>query len=179
MGGVSKGVLARQSTIATGCARAAPLTPARLAAVFAAHAQPPVPADYPERLACLQFSALAGYLRGFVDLVFEHDGRWHVVDYKSNHMGAYAEDYAPPRLAAAMAEHHYVLQYHLYLVALHRYLQVRLPEYDYERHVAGAYYLFVRGMGPDHPRGCGVFHDRPSRAFIEALSAMLGGSAAR
>ena len=162
-----------------GVPRATPLTAARLAALFAAHARPPVPADYPERLARLQFAALAGYLRGFVDLVFEHDGRWYVVDYKSNHMGAHAEDYAPPRLAVAMAEHHYVLQYHLYLVALHRYLQVRLPDYDYERHVAGAYYLFVRGMGPDHPRGSGVFHDRPSRAFIDALSAMFGGSEAR
>jgi exodeoxyribonuclease V beta subunit len=73
-----------------------------------------------------------------------------------------------------MEEHDYVLQYHLYAVALHRHLARRLPGYDFETHMGGAYYLFLRGMSPDAPRGCGIFYDRPSRSLIEALSACLG-----
>ena len=73
-----------------------------------------------------------------------------------------------------MTRHHYVLQYLLYSVALHRHLRLRVPGYDYEQHFGGVYYLFVRGMAPEHPVGTGVFADRPSRALVEALSALLG-----
>jgi exodeoxyribonuclease V beta subunit len=151
------------------------LTRERLAAVFARHAAAPVPADYAERLRRLGFAPLAGFLKGFIDLVFEHAGRWYLVDYKSNLLGVHAHDYRPERLMAAMTEHHYFLQYHLYVVALHRYLTRRLPDYDYERHCGGIYYLFLRGMAPAYARGNGIFRDRPSRQLIEALSAVLAG----
>jgi exodeoxyribonuclease V beta subunit len=153
------------------------LTRERLAAVFAQHATAPVPADYAVRVRNLGFAPLAGFLRGFIDLVFEHGGRWYVVDYKSNHLGPHADDYAQPRLIAAMLEHHYFLQYHLYVVALHRYLAQRLPGYDYDRHFGGVYYLFLRGMAPEHGGGNGVFFDRPSRQLIEHLSGALAGHA--
>jgi len=74
-----------------------------------------------------------------------------------------------------MDAHHYFLQYHLYVVALHRYLSARLPDYDYDRHFGGVYYLFLRGMSPAHAPGCGVFRDRPARELVEALSAALAG----
>jgi exodeoxyribonuclease V beta subunit len=151
------------------------LTHERLAAAFARHAQAPVPADYAERLRGLGFAPLAGLLKGFIDLVFEHTGRWYLADYKSNRLGVHADDYRPERLVAAMTEHHYFLQYHVYLVALHRYLTRRLPGYDYDRHVGGVHYLFVRGMAPAYARGTGVFFDRPSRQLIENLSAVLAG----
>jgi exodeoxyribonuclease V beta subunit len=108
--------------------------------------------------------------------VLEHDGRWWVIDYKSNHLGVHAEDYAPHALASEMARHHYVLQYHLYAVALHLHLMQRLPGYDYGRDVAGVLYLFVRGISPRHPFGTGVFQDRPSRALIDHLAGVLGGA---
>jgi exodeoxyribonuclease V beta subunit len=149
----------------------ATFTAARLADVFRAHSSA-VPADYPAQLETLGFAPLAGYLKGFVDLVFEHRGRWYVVDYKSNHLGNRVRDYALQRLRAAMADHQYFLQYHLYVVALHRYLQQRLPAYDYDRDFGCVYYLFLRGMRPERP-GSGVFRDRPSRAIIEALSEAL------
>ena len=148
------------------------LTRARLAEVFTRCAAPPVPRDYAGRIRDLGFSPLAGYLKGFVDLVFEHAGRWYVVDYKSNHLGPTPKDYEPQRLGRVMADHHYFLQYHLYVVALHRYLTVRLPDYDYDRHFGGVFYLFLRGLSPVLPRGCGIFRDRPSRALIESLSAV-------
>ena len=118
---------------------------------------------------------LAGFLRGFIDLAFEHRGRWYVVDYKSNFLGPSPDDYQSPRVTNAMIGHHYFLQYHLYVVALHRYLGVRVPTYDYDRHFGGVYYLFLRGMAPHYPRGTGTFFDRPSRAMIEGLSDAIAG----
>jgi exodeoxyribonuclease V beta subunit len=151
------------------------LTRERLAAAFARHAQAPVPADYASRVRDLGFTPFAGFLKGFVDLAFAHAGRWYLADYKSNLLGVYADDYRPARLGTAMTAHHYFLQYHLYLVALHRHLARRVPGYDYDRHVGGVFYLFVRGMSPAHARGTGIFVDRPSRQLIEALSAVLAG----
>lgn len=111
-----------------------------LAARLAAHGEP-VP-----RLAC---ATLQGFLKGYVDLVFEHAGRYYVLDWKSNHLGWDAAAYAPDALATAMAEHGYYLQARLYLLALHRFLAFRLPDYDPARHLGGAAYLFVRAVRPD------------------------------
>jgi exodeoxyribonuclease V beta subunit len=149
------------------------LTGPRLAEVFARHASQSICAAYLERLRQLEFAPLAGYLKGFIDLVFEDRGRWYLVDYKSNLLGATPADYEPARLIEPMVDHHYFLQYHLYTVALHRHLTARLSGYDYDRHFGGVYYFFVRGMSPAHPFGCGVFRDRPERALIEGLSGLL------
>lgn len=142
--------------------------PQRLSAVLAAHATTPIQQAFARRAEALGFDAWSGWLKGFVDLVFEHDGRFFVVDWKSNHLGDHASDYGPDALAEAMLRHDYVLQYLLYTVALHRHLQLRIRDYDYDRHFGGALYLFLRGMP-----GGGVFHDRPSRALVEALSRLF------
>jgi exodeoxyribonuclease V beta subunit len=73
-----------------------------------------------------------------------------------------------------MREHNYGLQYWIYTVVLHRYLQTRLPDYNYEKHFGGVRYLFVRGMQPDQPMS-GVYQDRPDLERVEALAALLGG----
>jgi exodeoxyribonuclease V beta subunit len=146
------------------------LSVADLSGVFKSHAGGDFQKQYAERLDDLQFEPLSGYLKGFIDLVFEWKGRFYLVDYKSNHLGPSPANYAAAALEAAMFEHHYVLQYHLYTVALDRYLALRVPGYDYERHFGGAYYLFLRGMDPDLAVGCGVYFDRPTRAFVAALS---------
>ena len=112
-------------------------------------------------------------MRGFIDLALEHEGRFYVIDYKSNRLGDTAADYQRPRMLDEMRRHHYVLQYLLYSVALHRYLSLRLPGYSYEQHFGGVYYLFVRGMSVEHPPGSGVLFERPARALIEELSACL------
>jgi exodeoxyribonuclease V beta subunit len=130
---------------------------------------------YLRRLAGLDWPPLRGFMKGFVDLVFEYRGRWFVVDYKSNHLGAGRDSYGQAALRRAMAAHHYYLQYHLYTVALHRYLSLRLGSYDYERHFGGVYYLFLRGLAPDTAPRLGVFADRPAREVVEGLSALLSG----
>ena len=111
-----------------------------------------------------------GFLNGYIDVVARVGRRWYVIDYKSNWLGNQLADYSWESISRAMARHGYHLQYLLYLTALHRLLRVRLPDYDYDRHVGGAFYLFLRGMRPDAP-GSGVYRDRPSRACIEAIDA--------
>jgi len=113
-----------------------------------------------------------GFMRGFIDLIFEHNGQYFLVDYKSNRLGNHLNDYAPNKLPLAMEEHQYFLQYHIYCVALHRYLEQRLQDYDYEKHFGGVFYLFLRGMHPDYPQN-GVFYDKPDASFIKQLTALF------
>jgi exodeoxyribonuclease V beta subunit len=152
------------------------LSASRLASVLEGFGAPACAPDYPERLRTLRMLPPTGFLKGFIDLVFRANERFYIVDYKSNWLGRSATDYQRAQLVSAMREHHYFLQYHLYSVALHRQLAVRLPGYDYARHFGGVYYLFMRGMSPDHPRGTGVFFDRPELGLIEALAQAIGAS---
>ena len=121
--------------------------------------------------------SINGYLRGFIDLAVAREGRWYILDYKSNWLGGKAEDYDGDRLEAAMSGHRYQLQYLIYLLALHRYLKIRLggENYAYDRHIGGAFYLFLRGMNPAAGMSRGVWFDRPSRECVEALDEFMGG----
>jgi exodeoxyribonuclease V beta subunit len=122
-----------------------------------------------EPLPPLEVEAFQGMVTGIIDLVFEHQGRCYIADYKSNFLGSQFTDYAPQRLREAVLERRYDLQYLLYTLALHRYLRQRVPEYDYARHFGGVFYLFLRGMQPDSgPRG-GVYFDRPEPHLIAEL----------
>jgi exodeoxyribonuclease V beta subunit len=114
-----------------------------------------------------------GYMKGYIDLIFESGGRWYLADYKSNWLGPGAGDYTSDRLLTEMNRERYGLQYLIYTLALHRFLKARLCGYDYARHIGGVFYLFVRGMEPARAAGHGVFHDRPAAALIEALDALI------
>ncbi|RYU62507.1 exodeoxyribonuclease V subunit beta [Methylolobus aquaticus] len=131
--------------------------------------------DYP--VGRLDFETVSGYLSGAIDLVFVQGGRYYLLDWKSNHLGATMDDYAPARLSQAMTEHAYRLQYLIYAVALQRLLRRRVPDYDHERHFGGVYYLFVRGVRPawrTAQGAAGVFYDRPSAASLDVLDALIG-----
>jgi exodeoxyribonuclease V beta subunit len=128
----------------------------------------------PDAATGLQFEPRRGMLKGFIDLVVMHEGRFFILDWKSNHLGPHAASYAPEALAAAMRQHHYGLQYSLYTLALHRYLSLRLPDYDYDTHFGGVFYIFLRGVDPAQP-GSGILHARPPRESIEELSLSLSG----
>lgn len=121
----------------------------------------------------LRFDKLRGFLKGFMDLVGEHQGRYWILDYKSNWLGGRAEDYHQEALEQAVNEAHYFLQYWIYIVALHRLLKSRLKDYDYDRHVGGAAYLFLRGITAETGNTLGIWVDRPARGLIEALDAWL------
>ena len=107
-----------------------------------------------------------GMLKGFIDLIFCFQGRYFVLDYKSNHLGDSEGAYGKEIMANAMLEHRYDLQYVLYILALHRLLKSRLKDYDYDRDVGGAVYLFLRGVNGS---GRGVYVDKPSKELINTL----------
>jgi exodeoxyribonuclease V beta subunit len=143
--------------------------------------------DYADALAepLLGGQALVGYLTGSVDVVLRVDGRFLVVDYKTNWLGPREDEltaaaYTPEALAAAMGHSDYPLQALLYAVVLHRFLRWRLPGYDPQAHFGGVLYLYLRGMcGPDTPvvdgQPCGVFSWQPPAALVEELSDLLDG----
>ena len=120
------------------------------------------------------FYDLSGFMKGFIDLIFEHEGRFYVVDYKSNFLGSQPQDYATEQLDEAMISHDYPLQFLIYSLALHRYLALRLADYDPELHFGGVYYLFIRGMHPEWGQA-GVFADRPSVQLLTAFDHYLQG----
>ena len=116
----------------------------------------------------LDSKIMSGYLTGFIDLICEHQGRYYLMDYKTTSLPAYQAEH----LTQGMYTHNYGLQYWLYTVVLHRYLQQRLPDYDYESHFGGVRYLFVRGMRPELAMS-GVYEDRPDVTKVKALAALF------
>jgi exodeoxyribonuclease V beta subunit len=123
----------------------------------------------------LQFAPASGFMKGFIDLVFERGGRFYFVDWKSNWLGTDSASYVPENIATAMAQNFYNLQLSIYTVALHRYLQRRLPGYEYEKNFGGAFYIFLRGIDPGKPDN-GIFFMRPPRKFVEQLDSVFHGN---
>lgn len=117
--------------------------------------------------------AFRGIVNGIIDLVFEHQGRYYLADYKSNYLGPSFDDYAAGQLGDAMLAHRYDLQSMLYTLALHRYLRSRIRGYDYQRHFGGAFYLFMRGMRPESGADCGVYFERLEPALLQKLDEQL------
>ena len=116
----------------------------------------------------LNSKQMSGFLTGFINLICEYDGRYYLMDYKSNNL----PDYHADTLIHAMREHNYGLQYWIYCVVLHRYLQIRLSDYNFAQHFGGVHYLFVRGMEPDTAMS-GVFQDSPDLPTLEALASLF------
>lgn len=128
----------------------------------------------------LEPQVLRGYMKGFIDVVFSHQGRFYLIDWKSNHLGERPLDYGRAALEREMARHAYSLQALIYITALHRYLRRRIASYQYETHFGGALYLFVRGVRPAWKvdgRSAGVYLEHPPLALIEALDRLFGGLA--
>ncbi len=119
----------------------------------------------------LQFDDIQGMVRGTMDLVFSHQDKYYLLDYKSNFLGETLKDYDQTALKKAMLEHHYDWQYLLYVVALHRYLKTRLPHYDYNRDFGGVVYAFLRGMNGSPQSG--IFFDKPDWQLIQQLEELF------
>lgn len=102
----------------------------------------------------------AGYMKGFIDLVFCHAGRWYIVDWKSNRLGDGPADYGPEALAGTMQAHRYDLQLRIYAAALKRALALREPTLDWEQAFGGVFYLFLRGIAPGS--SAGIHFSRPT-----------------
>ncbi|HHK9527127.1 TPA: exodeoxyribonuclease V subunit beta [Enterobacter hormaechei] len=123
----------------------------------------------------LNFRQVQGMLKGFIDLVFRHDGRYYLLDYKSNWLGENSEAYTQQAMAAAMQMHRYDLQYQLYTLALHRYLRHRIADYRYDDHFGGVIYLFLRGVDAADPRS-GIFSTRPDAELIDKMDNLFAAN---
>ncbi len=119
------------------------------------------------------FSAFKGFMTGFIDLVFTIDDKFYIIDWKSNYLGKLHKDYAPEKLYDAMDKASYFLQYHIYALALHKYLALKIADYDYEKYFGGVFYLFLRGIDPCKNPEYGIFKDRPCLKIIKALDKVL------
>jgi exodeoxyribonuclease V beta subunit len=129
--------------------------------------------DLPKTIGRLEFFPAKGFMKGFVDLVFEYDKKFYFADWKSNWLGPDASFYSRENLARTMVENFYTVQLTIYALALHRYLACRLSAYDYETHFGGAFYIFLRG---NENESRGVFHSRPSHATVEKLDRIFHGN---
>jgi exodeoxyribonuclease V beta subunit len=146
-----------------------PITPKKLKKIFDEHSGRGISADFPDQIEELSFQPARGFMRGFMDLVFQFQGRFYLVDWKSNFLGNRVEDYSSEALVIEMKEQFYMLQYHLYLIALNQYLKMRVPDYDYEKHFGGVFYIFLRGVDAERGPEFGVYRDLPRKKTIDAL----------
>lgn len=148
------------------------ISPGVLVSVFKTHGTD-VSKDFSEQLGRLGFSLKNGFMGGFIDLFFEHNGRYYVLDWKTNWLGDSHDAYSDEAIKQVMYGSYYVLQYHLYTVAMHLYLQNKMHNYDYDKHFGGVVYVFVRGMTPEKP-GHSVFFDKPCFDLISNICKALG-----
>ncbi len=116
-------------------------------------------------------NVLTGMMHGFIDLIFEWEGKYYVADYKSTYLGDNFADYAYAQIARNNQHHLYDLQYLIYALALHRYLQHMLPNYEPQIHFGGVFYLYLRGMHPDNKNYEGVFFSQISPLLLDELDA--------
>lgn len=129
-------------------------------------------AEYGMEMPELLEARSARYLNGSIDLVYFDGQRYHIADYKSNYLGENLADYSVESIAQSMSLASYWLQAGLYLVALHRYLKVKMQNYDIEKHLGGATYLYLRGMNGEAEQG--YYYWQPSTEFVLRLDAILG-----
>lgn len=146
-----------------------PVSPNRLRKIFADYGGIALVDDFPDRLGRLSFSLTKGFMKGYIDMVFYEQDRYWLVDWKSNFLGNSVKDYGKNVLNTVMSRDFYILQYHLYVTALHQYLQLRIPEFTYERHFGGVFYIFIRGVNPDKGPEFGIYKDIPDKTLVDAL----------
>ncbi|MBN1635671.1 MAG: exodeoxyribonuclease V subunit beta [Deltaproteobacteria bacterium] len=132
-----------------------------------------IPPEFPTMIDRLVFQPTRGFMRGFIDMIFCFENRYYLVDWKSNYLGDSVDDYHQGLLKNVVLREFYILQYHLYSLALNRYLSRRIAGYSYREHFGGVYYMFLRGIDPIKGVDYGVYRIRPSAELIEALDNVL------
>jgi len=152
------------------------MTPQTLQGIFKDYTGIGLRSDFPHRLGRLLFAPARGFMKGYIDMVFLNHGRFYLLDWKSNYLGPQTEDYHNRILHKVMKEDFYTLQYHLYTLALHRYLKLRVKGYRYEEHFGGVIYVFIRGVSPEGNPEFGIFRDLPPPEIIDAMDDVLIGA---
>ncbi len=114
---------------------------------------------------------IRGVMHGFIDLLFEHKGKFYILDWKSNHLGYSLDNYSENKLEEAMTENNYHLQYIVYTIAVKRFLENRIKDFDYNKHFGGVYYLFLRGLRDS--KNTGVYYNKPKKELIDKIENIL------
>ncbi|MDX2471235.1 MAG: exodeoxyribonuclease V subunit beta [SAR324 cluster bacterium] len=151
------------------------LTPSKLASVISLHEEAlgPFFKGYGALVEELNFMKLKGFLKGFIDLTFVHEGKYFIADYKTNFLGDQFKDYSSEKIAESMMEHHYPLQLILYQLAIHRLLTLKIQDYSFATHMGGAFYLYLRGMHPG--QNTGVYFTADTEALVMELDSLMKG----
>jgi exodeoxyribonuclease V beta subunit len=150
-----------------------PVTPGTFKKAFQAVEGARAYEQFPTRLERLSFAPCAGFMKGYIDLVFHHEGRFYLLDWKSNYLGPSLDCYEQSALREVMTANYYILQYHIYTLALHQYLRFQQPDYHYETDFGGVFYIFIRGANQQTDLLNGVFYDRPEEDLIDSLGRAL------
>jgi len=131
----------------------------------------------PSRIAVRELFISGGFLNGAIDLLFRHNGKLYIADWKSNRISGRFSGFSADGVKAEMAEHTYYLQYLIYTVAVMKYLSLHLGHpatgEEYDRLFGGVYYFFMRGVDCSRP-GQGIFFDRPPFTLIQKLDDLIG-----
>ena len=149
------------------------ITPQKLRSVFKKHSSFDSGEKLPDRIGKFAFHPVAGFMKGYMDLVFRHQGRFYLVDWKSNYLGPTIDSYRQEALQSTMQQNFYVLQYHLYVLALSQYLRLRNPAFGYASGFGGVFYLFIRGIDSRRGPEYGIYFDLPKPSLINALGKTL------
>jgi exodeoxyribonuclease V beta subunit len=110
-------------------------------------------------------------MNGKIDLFFEREGKYYILDWKSNYLGNSLDFYNEDSLKAAMYENNYNLQYLIYTAALTKYLKLRKPDFDYNRDFGGVIYLFLRGVRTGAQTG--VYYCKPDEQLINKINGLM------
>jgi len=150
-----------------------PVSSRSLSKIFKNYSGVEMFADFSGQLEKLAFAPFQGFMKGYVDMVFQHQRRFYLVDWKSNHLGSTLEHYDQTSLNKTMQADYYTLQYHIYTLALHQYLRCQKPDYCYEKDLGGIFYIFIRGVDDSRGPEYGIYFDLPDPDLILALGKTL------
>lgn len=149
------------------------ITPHTIKKIFQDYGRVKVSGDYQGWIDNLLFAPAKGFMKGYIDMVFHHEGRFFLVDWKSNYLGSSIGDYGNTSLYETMEKESYILQYHLYVLALHQHLRVKNKGYNYKDSFGGIFYIFIRGVGDSKSPGSGIYYDLPDISLINRLGEAL------
>ncbi|MDP1879712.1 MAG: UvrD-helicase domain-containing protein [Parachlamydiaceae bacterium] len=96
-------------------------------------------------------------VKGIIDLIFSFQGKYYLLDWKTNWLGENSESYSQSSMHQAMIENQYYLQASIYKEALKRYLQI-IDQRPFENCFGGVIYLFARGLKPGFDTGIYFFN---------------------
>ena len=121
----------------------------------------------------LRDKLINGYMTGFIDLIFRYEDKYYIIDWKSNKLNGTPEGFTTSGLKSEISKHYYFLQYLIYTVAVDKYLQAHIENYDYNIHFGGVYYIFLRGVDSSESSERGFFFDKPDKKYINELAGIL------